>query len=279
MLAAILRQAMPRLPELSRLTFPPPCSPVKRITIDFTVRNFQVKTISSSHELRQILALRRSVFHHEFAGKRFRLRSDKDEFDDSADHLAIFDLKANQVAGVYRLINSDSECPFYSASEYEITSLLALPGRKLELSRACIRREYRNGAVIALLWRGLAGYAAAARADYLFGLSSINTMDIPDIVKVHQYFQKAGLIDGRLQVKPRDKYRIAGLTEALAGATANKTNEGEDLVPSLLKTYIKAGAKICSQPVIDREFRCADWLTMLEMRQIATAFGRRFMSS
>ena len=82
MLATLLRQAIPRIPELPRFTFPSPHTTVARTSIDFTVRQFQVKTVRSSEEFRQVLALRRAVFHQEFAGKRFSWRSDKDRFDD-----------------------------------------------------------------------------------------------------------------------------------------------------------------------------------------------------
>jgi putative hemolysin len=279
MLAAILRQAMPLIPDLPRPAFRQRAVHRRRTVVDFTVRNYQVKTVDSAQELRQVLALRRTVFHHEFAGRWLSLKSDKDAFDDEADHLAIFDRRAGKIAGVYRLITSQAGRPFYSATEFDIAGLLALPGRKVELSRACIARPYRNGIVIALLWRGLAEYAKAAGADYLFGLSSINTVDPFAIAKVHTHFLSAGLVDFSFGTAPTRKFRIQGFQETLAAVAhdAMAEEDGEALVPSLLKTYIKAGAKICSQPVIDRDFNCADWLTVLDMRQLREAYGRKFM--
>lgn len=279
MLAAILRQAMPLIPDLPRPAFRQRPVHRRRTIVDFTVRNFQVKTVDSAQELRQVLALRRTVFHREFAGRWLSLKSDRDSFDAEADHLAIFDRRAGKVAGVYRLITSQAERSFYSATEFDIAGLLALPGRKVELSRACIARPYRNGIVIALLWRGLAEYAKAAGADYLFGLSSINTVDPFAIAKVHAHFLRAGLVDDSFRTAPTRKFRIQGFQETLAAVAHDVTaeDEGEALVPSLLKTYIKAGARICSQPVIDRDFNCADWLTVLDMRQLREAYGRKFM--
>lgn len=281
MLASILRQALPLISELQSPSRRQNIKLLRRTEIDFTVRNFQVKTIDNPAELRQVLALRRAVFHREFAGRIFSWRSDRDCYDDVADHLAIFDRQANKIAGVYRLINSQSEGPFYSATEFDIDGLLALPGRKLELSRACISPEYRKGAVIALLWRGLAMYAARAEIDYLFGLSSVTTTNVVKIAQIHRYFQSAGLIHDSLTTTPTNKYRIDNFSEILADVAQDPESEatGAAEVPSLLKTYINAGARVCSQPVIDKEFRCADWLTILEMRHLTASFGRKFMQS
>lgn len=279
MLATFLRQAMPLFPERARPSLKAKLSYPRKVAVDFTVRDYQVKTVETVEEFNKVLALRRSVFHYEFAGKWLSLRSDKDRFDADADHLAIFDRKADKLAGVYRLIPSRDARAFYSATEFNISRFLDTPGKKLELSRACIAREYRNGAVIALLWKGLAEYAKAAGTDYLFGMSSFNTVDTFAIAKVHCYFKSVGLLDESYAMEPTSKFKIFGFAETLAAVANDPTavDEGRGLVPSLLKTYIKAGAKVCSQPVIDRDFHCADWLTVLDMRRLTGSFDRKFM--
>lgn len=243
------------------------------ILVDFTVRDYHVKTIENRAELKQVLALRRSVFHYEFAKKWISLKSDQDEFDQVADHVAIFDRKAGRIAGVYRLIASSGEGKFYSDTEFEIGGLLQVPGLKLELSRACIHRDYRNGVVINLLWKGIAEYIKASGADYLFGLSSINTTDKLEIARIHRYFEQKGLVDLSHQVRAREGFRIEGFDSV----AIPEENDDPIEIPSLFKTYLKAGAKICSQPVIDRAFNCADWLTMLNLQTMAASFDRKFM--
>ena len=39
----------------------------------------------------------------------------------------------------------------------------AYPGEILELSRSCVHADYRNRAVLDMLWRGLGDYVAAHR--------------------------------------------------------------------------------------------------------------------
>jgi putative hemolysin len=243
------------------------------ILVDFTVRDYHVKTIETRQEIGQALSLRRSVFHGEFARKKISRKSDQDEFDSVADHVAIFDRRSSRLAGVYRLIPATPSAKFYSSTEFEIDDLLAVPGHKVELSRACIHPDYRNGIVISLLWRGIAEYAKSSGADFLFGLSSITTTNVAEIVRIHRYFERAGMVDLSRRIKARDGFRIDGFEELRVPDEA----DGPLDIPSLFKTYLKAGAKICSQPVIDRDFNCADWLTMLNLNTMTAAFDRRFM--
>jgi putative hemolysin len=287
MIAALLRQTLMPLPpvlvrprQLLRAGRPDINTFARKIEVDFSVRDYQVKTIATPAELKRILGLRREVFHYEFARKWLSLKSDFDAFDLAGDHLAIFDRKAGKVAGVYRLIPSTFSRRFYSSTEFDVDQLLHSPGTKLELSRACISREYRNGIVIGLLWKGVAEYAKAARADYLFGLSSITTMDVSRLATIHRSFEERGLTSEQFRITPRAPYAIEGFGQVLARTPATTDPAAVDaLVPSLLKTYIKAGAKVCSQPVIDRDFNCADWLTVLDMRGLTASFDRRFMRS
>lgn len=275
MLASLFRQStaslLPdwtrsRANSASRRPFP------RKFVVDFEARGYRVKTIDSMAEMRQVLALRRTIFHFEFAKKWISLSSDRDQFDVKADHLAITCQETGRIVGVYRLIVSGPDQSYYSSTEFDISAFLRVPGRKVELSRACIDRDYRTGTVIALLWKGLAEYAKAARADYMFGLSSVTTTDKSVIKALHDHFEGMGIVDLSHGIEPHSAYAI----DDFAGVKA-KGEDPVDFIPPLLKTYIKAGAKVCSQPVIDRDFNCADWLTVLDMRQLTSAFDRRFM--
>jgi len=62
---------------------------------------------------------------------------------------------------------------FYSEDEFDLRAVRALPGRMLEVGRTCIAAEYRQGAAIAVLWFGLAGFVNLHGYDYLFGCASL----------------------------------------------------------------------------------------------------------
>jgi putative hemolysin len=111
---------------------------------------------------------------------------DRDAYDQVADHILIVDHAIGPgpegVVGTYRLIRreaADKIGRFYSADEYDIAALLALPGRVLELGRSCIRADYRGRAAMQLLWRGVAAYVFQHRIDIMFGCASLPGTD-PD---------------------------------------------------------------------------------------------------
>ena len=53
-----------------------------------------------------------------------------------------------------------------------------------------------------------------------------------------------------------------------------KTETAEELIPPLLKSYLKAGSKVCGEPALDRKFRCVDFLTILDVKLLSNSFQR-----
>jgi putative hemolysin len=66
---------------------------------------------------------------------------------------------------------------YYSESEFYINRLQNLRSRMVEVGRSCIHPDYRSGAVITLLWAGLADYMVSNNYDYLMGCASIGMAD------------------------------------------------------------------------------------------------------
>ena len=87
---------------------------------------------------------------------------------------------AASVVGTYRLIQKEGAARvgrFYSAAEYDLTPIIAFPGRVLELGRSCVDAAYRGRAVMQLLWRGIAAYVAEQEIDLMFGCASLPGTD------------------------------------------------------------------------------------------------------
>ena len=250
----------------------------RKVRVDFSVGRYTVRTIDTEAEFAQVLTLRRDVFLAEFAGKDLVFLNDCDSFDELSDVLAISEHETGRIVGAYRLIGSLYSDRYYTETEFALGDFADLPGVKLELSRACIAPDQRNGIVISLLWKGLAEYARLTGTDYLFGLSSVNTVRSEEAAAIFRHFDAKGLVDFRYGIAPLSGGKIEDLTEAVRGAviTEDQQQGGSLLVPSLLKSYIKAGARVCSYPVIDHEFRCIDFLTVLRWKDLATSYQRRF---
>lgn len=243
--------------------------------IDFTRGDFQVKTVRSNRDLRQVQSLRYDVFHREFKQSKFPFGLDLDRFDAWSDHLVIVDRKTGCFVGTYRLLLEDRAPYFYSETEFDMHALKALPGKKLELSRACIHRDYRNGVIIGLLWRGLVHYIQAAGVDYLFGMSSLKSTDPSEIARVYQSLSSSGSIDEMVPVRPTGQFVIPGF-HGLVDLVSRELPPDPEMVPPLLRSYIRAGAKVIGEPALDKEFRCADFVTLLEMSKLGKAYERKF---
>lgn len=268
-------------PSLRPAWFRPYAGFRPKVSLDIDAGAYRIKTAADSDELKMALALRKQIFHYEFSKKLFSFRSDLDQFDHPGDHLIIIDNESGECVGVYRLLCSRFTDKFYAATEFHIDQLLDLPGVKLELSRACILKEHRNGQVLNLLWRGIAAYAQRTGADYLFGLSSVLTTDLKTITRINRYLESKGLTDLGCDIIPNADFRIDSFDQHVARfckmADEDDDTEIEDQIPPLFQLYLKAGAKVCSHPVIDTKMHCADWLTVLNFKELSPAFARRFV--
>jgi putative hemolysin len=151
-------------------------------------------------------------------------------------------------------------------------------GNKLELGRACVHRDFRTGAVINLLWRGVSEYMKKVESKYLFGCSSIHTTNVFDIALVYNYFKTLNYSPDELRVYPNDEYRLRHFDRYLNGIgdTEGKEDKIRNLIPTLLKGYIRMGSKVCGEPALDFKFRCADFFTILDLEQLNLSFVKKY---
>lgn len=242
--------------------------------------NFRVQTARNGEELEQCLRLRFEVFHREFMGRRRTYGVDIDHMDFICDHLMIVDTKQNQVVGTYRLNSSKFTDEFYSAGEFSMDDITDMSGSKLELGRACITREHRTGIVIALLWRGISDYLKATEAKILFGCASVKTMDPLEIVSVAKWLADNGFTDETLKIKPTRKYRFRSfdrLTRRLERRpAAYDQHAARELIPNLFMAYLKAGAKVSAEPALDKDFQCIDFLMVMKVDQMKSAYAKKY---
>ncbi|MCX7704965.1 MAG: GNAT family N-acetyltransferase [bacterium] len=250
----------------------------QKIKVHIEKGNFIIKTVEDARELENVLRLRFNVFYQELLEKNAVIQSDIDQFDFICDHLVIIDKEKNSYVGTYRLNSSSFSKKFYSSQEFDITNILRLPGIKLELGRACVDKEYRTGIIIALLWRGLAEYVRITGARYLFGCSSVKTTDIREISLLYLYLMKYHKAPDTLIVVPRKNFRIPLLSEFIRNSEYSKEdiNGAKSLIPPLLSFYLKAGAFVCGEPVLDKVFKCIDFFTVLDMKNLSETLEKKY---
>jgi putative hemolysin len=148
-------------------------------------------------------------------------------------------------------------------------------GTKLELGRVCIDISHRNGNVIDLLWKGIGKYAELTNAKFLFGCSSVHTVDIRKSKMINEELKSEDAIGYGYDIYPQAKY--VPVEEGMSDHVDLGSNV-DSLVPSLLKSYLKAGAKVYGKPALDKEFECFDYMTILNLDSLTKLFKRRYFS-
>ena len=174
----------------------------KKLFPKIELGDYVIKLADKKSELNKAQALRYSIFYKEKKAKstfqKKITRLDYDKIDKFADHLIVIDKKRkgikNKVVGTYRLIRGDIASHFggfYTSSEFDITNILNSYNHKkiLELGRSCVHKDYRNGAIMNLLWRAIAEYVKLYDIKVLLGCASFQGTNVQKLSKELSYLR------------------------------------------------------------------------------------------
>lgn len=194
---------------------------------------------------------------------------DRDGFDAFCDHLLIRESNTNQVVGTYRILNpkmANEAGGYYSAGEFDISRLQHLFPQMVEVGRACVHRDYRNGGTITMLWAGLAKYMQMNRYEYMIGCASVPMADGGHMAaSLYNKLQEKYLSPAEYRVFPHCPLPMIALDKDL-----------EIDCPPLIKGYLRLGAYICGEPAWDPDFNTADMLVMLPLSRINRRYAAHF---
>lgn len=233
---------------------------------------YVLKTADKFSEIYQLFRLRFDCF---LSHKQFSMfRVDIDQYDLTCDHIIVIDKASGNVCGTYRTRVSTLTDKFYSQNEFDIKDFLNTPGIKMELGRACIHPDFRNGHIIDLLWRGIFKYANTTQAQYLFGCSSVKTID-PSVAKAcYNHLRNTGHCTDNFNITPVGKYKrdFSMVNQEQELAIENPSKH----LPPLLRSYFHAGAMVYGEPAFDVEFDCIDFMTIIDFNNLNPSFKRRY---
>ncbi len=247
-----------------------------KVPMEIDKGEYVVKTAENEFELEQALRLRHDVFIVELLGRKKLFGIDIDRYDMMCDHLMVVDKLSGACVGTYRLNSNLYSTDFYSESEFHLGTFPKLEGRKLEIGRACIRKDLRKSNMMGLLWEGIYAYMGKIGAQYVFGCSSIMTTEPLEIALAYRYLKDSGFHTDELGIQPRKKYAMKVTPAAqrvidLMGPEAIKQAAGK-LIPRLIVDYLKFGARVCGEPAVDKNFRCADVFTVLDLGNLNNSY-------
>lgn len=222
--------------------------------------------------IKQAMQLRYRVFATEMGA---RLKSadegiDHDEFDDFCDHLIVYNTEQQKIAGYTRLLSQDQACRlggFYSQGEFDLDSVLGLPGRFLEIGRTCVAPDFRGRAVLAMLWSGLIKYTRQGEYDHLIGCASISPG--PNGFSVDAVYRN-------IAAKNRAPSSLT-VTPLIPVPERLRCQRDESGIPPLLKAYLRFGVQVCGQPCWDPDFNVMDLFIILPLKRLEARYSRHYL--
>jgi putative hemolysin len=229
-----------------------------------STNQFRAGMAESLEDLIDCQRLRYLVFNCELGeglDSSVRIGLDRDRYDFICDHLMVRDTSSGKLVGTYRMqsgFRAKGNLGYYSEQFFDFGPFEEIREKVLELGRACVHTEYRNTAVLHLLWKGIARYASSCGARYLLGCSSVTSQDENEGLALYEQLQAKYLIEPTLRTKPRPAFACrAGRKTAIAPA-----------IPRLFRAYLDVSARLCGPPAIDREFKTIDFLTLIDLQHI-----------
>ncbi|TVT57735.1 MAG: GNAT family N-acetyltransferase [Azoarcus sp. PHD] len=235
-------------------------------------RNFHVGLATCDTEILEAQKLRYRVFAEEM-GARLSTRTpgvDRDIYDPFCEHLIVRDEDAGRIVGTYRILSPSAACKvggYYSENEFDLTRLQHLRNRIVEIGRSCIDPDYRSGAVITLLWSGLARYMKENGYGYLIGCASVSMADGGHTAaSLYNRLRETHLAPLEYRVFPR----LALPLDMLRGDLPAET-------PPLIKGYLRAGAWVCGDPAWDPDFNTADLPLLIPMDKVSDKYAKHFL--
>jgi putative hemolysin len=204
---------------------------------------------------------------------------DADRFDEFCDHLLVREDTTGELVGCYRMLPPPGAIAaggLYTATEFEVSALDELRPSLVEMGRAVVRTDHRNGAVVLLMWAGILAYLDRCGYDYVTGCVSVPVQGEGDEVPgtlvrgVRDFVNKRHASD--YTVYP---YRPVVLDGRGLDDIEPPTRPS---VPPLMRGYLRLGAKVCGEPAHDPDFGVGDFPVLLDKRQADVRYLNRLRS-
>jgi putative hemolysin len=206
---------------------------------------------------------------------------DTDRFDEYCDHLIVREDNSGELVGCYRMLPPPGAIAaggLYTATEFNIEGLDTLRPSLVEMGRAVVREDHRNGGVVLLMWAGILAYLDRCGYDYVTGCVSVPVQGSEDEVRgseirgVRDFVRRRHAAPAQYTVFPYRPVTVdgRGLDHINPPARPN--------VPALMRGYLRLGAQVCGEPAYDPDFGVGDFPALLDKRRADTRYLKRLRS-
>jgi len=245
--------------------------------------NLEVIIASRPEEIEASQRLRYRVFCEEMGAKPSEeiaiAQRDMDQFDAVCDHLLVVEHQPNGdalVVGTYRLLRREAMEKigrFYSEGEYDIGPIRNYPGEILEVGRSCVDPEFRNRAVMQLLWRGIGAYVSRFDVALMFGCASFHGTNPAEHAMALSYLYHYHLAPEELRAKALPD-RFVDMN--LMPKEEVNVKEAFSMLPALIKGYLRLSGYIGLGAVIDPEYNTTDVGIVVKTNLVTDKYAQRY---
>jgi putative hemolysin len=235
-----------------------------------------VRFARNPEDIDTALKLRFEVFNLELGeglDSSYATQRDEDEFDAQCHHLIVIEKQNKRVIATYRMQTrqmAKGGKGFYSQGEFDLSRFPSeVLEQSVEVGRACIAREHRNGRVLFLLWKGIARYMEHTQKRYLFGCCSLTSQDADEGKAVMDYLERNGYTHRSIRVPPLSEVECYPTDFTVSRPVKVK-------IPILFRLYLNYNAKVCGPPAIDRAFKTIDYLVIMDIAELDVRTRKMF---
>ncbi len=231
----------------------------KLIAGSMSAGRYDVRLAETEAEIQAAQKLRYEVLFKESGGRitKQMLNSQREEdvWDEIAYHVVVVDTREeSKVVGTVRLVSNMALTQgqeFYTEQAFDLGGLRGRYGKMLELSRACVSPQGRGGAILMLLWKFTMQFIDQNGYDILFGCASFKGTDYLEHTEILSYLYDKHLADPELMPVPKDDVKSVAISQF-----SEKPGKGKarGRVPTMLRGYLKIGARISDHAIIDSIF-------------------------
>jgi putative hemolysin len=206
---------------------------------------------------------------------------DADRFDEHCDHLLVREDNSGELVGCYRMLPPPGAIAakgLYTATEFNVEGLDSLRPSLVEMGRAVVREDHRNGGVVLLMWAGILAYLDRCGYDYVTGCVSVPVQGSDDEVPgseirgVRDFVRRRHAAPAEYTVHPYRPVTIDG--RGLDDIDPPRRVS----VPPLMRGYLRLGAQICGEPAHDPDFGVGDFPALLDKRRADIRYLKRLRS-
>lgn len=261
---------------------------------------YQYYSDEESVVLKEIGRLREISFRHvkEGSGKK----RDIDEYDLIYEHIVLWDDKALEIVGSYRVAKTKNVLAGYGKDGLYTSTLFEYQHsfnkyfeQGLELGRSFIQPKYQNSRALDYLWQGIGAYLREnANIRYMFGPVSISKAYNYEATSMLVYFYMNYFGSDILHVKHKDRFMISAALEKEFEQEFELNNYKKDLItlrdklqlqglaiPTLYKQYsdlCEEGGVMFTDFGKDKDFEdCVDGFIIVDITKLKAQKRERYI--